>query len=399
MNPNIRAPTIRKGESCCVEEHVDDKKRDSNKVEPAELSGVVVNVGFNKYDVHVAETSEIFKMKKKWKLVKVQVLDQFDDMENALRLIEKNETPLRDVLFGLRTPSQKQETQNLVFKNPKLDKSQKEAVVSAVHQNELSVIHGPPGTGKTTTIAEIVWQVTDKIIYDFVISSLVQCVQAGEKVLVTAASNVAVDNLGERLLEDGINVVRVGHPARISEGLLSHSLRMMAEKEWDNLTNIKEQIEEAINALQSRQQNTPTAQLKEKLKKLKASRAKAAAQLDIVQSKIMRAAPVVLSTLTGCKDKGPLSLLPDDHFSTCIIDECAQSLEMACWMAVHKAPKLILAGDHQQLPPTVLTKDTEAEKMMKISMMERLSARYSYFGVKIFHMLNVSLSFVYDVLF
>ena len=173
MNPNIRAPTIRKGESCCVEEHVDDKKRDSNKVEPAELSGVVVNVGFNKYDVHVAETSEIFKMKKKWKLVKVQVLDQFDDMENALRLIEKNETPLRDVLFGLRTPSQKQETQNLVFKNPKLDKSQKEAVVSAVHQNELSVIHGPPGTGKTTTIAEIVWQVTEKIIYDFVIYSLV----------------------------------------------------------------------------------------------------------------------------------------------------------------------------------------------------------------------------------
>ena len=68
-------------------------------------------------------------------------------------------------------------------------------------------------------------------------------------------------------------------------------------------------------------------------------------------------------------------------------------------MAVHKAPKLILAGDHQQLPPTVLTKDIEAEKMMKISMMERLSARYSYFGVKIFHMLNVSLSYVFDVLF
>merc|ERR1712133_312350 len=174
-NPKKICPSIRERENVAL--GLDDGS------EP--IGGILVRLGYNQYTVHVTEDAELFGKFRKWNLIKVPDYGQFNDMELALDTITSNDSSLRNVLFGIEEPKQHSYAHFPPpnFKNMSLDLSQKEAVTSALLQKELSMVHGPPGTGKTTTLVEIIWQ----------------CVQRGEKVLVTSASNVAVDNLGERL--------------------------------------------------------------------------------------------------------------------------------------------------------------------------------------------------------
>ena len=389
-NPKKKHAIIRRGENVALD------KCDGS--EP--LSGILVKVGFNTYDVSVEEDRAIFAETKKWDIIKVPNIGQFLEMESALRAIQKNQSPLRDVLFGLKDPSQKKSLSAqsnplsnfasamknallgseppppLIFHNTSLDKSQKTAVESALNQNELSVVHGPPGTGKTTTLVEIIWQ----------------CVQAGEKVLVSAASNVAVDNLGERLVKEGIKVIRVGHPARCSEGMLEYSLSHKVQKEKEALEETKMELEQIKDAIHKRGKQSTKPELMTQLKSLQKKRDKQKRVVDNLSKSHLLDASVVLGTLMGCKERGPLNFLPEDHFKTCVIDECGQSLEMACWIVIPRAPRLILAGDHQQLPPTVITKNQDAAKKLSVSLMERLRDRYFYGKNAVFHMLNVRMT-------
>ena len=214
-----------------------------------------------------------------------------------------------------------------------------------------------------------------------------QCVQAGEKVLVSAASNVAVDNLGERLVQVGIKVIRIGHPARCSEEMLEHSLSHKVQSEALEETKMElARIQDDIH--RGKQRKKP--ELMTQLKSLQKKRDKQTLVVNKQSKSHLLDASVVLGTLMGCKKKGPLKFLPEDHFKTCVIDECGQSLEMACWIVIPRAPKLILAGDHHQLPPTVITKNQEAAKKLSISLMERLRDRYFYGKDAVFTMLDVS---------
>ena len=210
--------------------------------------------------------------------------------------------------------------------------------------------------------------------------------------LVSSASNVAVDNLGERLLKEGLNVVRLGHPARVAETMQSVSLSLLVKEIRDKLEKIKSEVDELKEKrLKKGKKLRPEDKkvLEVQLKSLMKQRDKCSRALGKLMGDHLKKADVVLSTLTGCRSKGPLENLPEDHFNLTVIDECGQAMEMACWLAIHRSPKLILAGDHLQLPPTVISK--KAEKKLSISLMERLRERFFYgSGISsTFHMLNV----------
>ncbi|XP_076027106.1 DNA-binding protein SMUBP-2 [Genypterus blacodes] len=275
---------------------------------------------------------------------------------------------LINVLFGDSTPSSHSQLNEVPFFNTNLDQSQKEAVLFALSQREVAVIHGPPGTGKTTTVVEII----------------LQAVRQGQKILCCAPSNVAVDNLVERLAQSKAKVLRLGHPARLLESIQKHSLdAILAQSDnADIIADIRKDIDKAFVGMKKQHDKGDRGNFKREIgelrKELKSREATAIAQ-------ILKSADVVLSTNTGASNDGPLKFLPAEHFDWVVIDECAQALESSCWIALLRAPKCVLAGDYKQLPPTIKSQ-TAASKGLSVSLMERLIQRY---GDSVVRMLTV----------
>nr|XP_046251384.1 DNA-binding protein SMUBP-2 isoform X2 [Scatophagus argus] len=275
---------------------------------------------------------------------------------------------LINVLFGITKPSSQSQPNEVEFFNSHLDESQKEAVSFALSQRELAVIHGPPGTGKTTTVVEII----------------LQAVKQGQKVLCCASSNVAVDNLVERLARCKAKVLRLGHPARLLESIQKHSLdAVLAQSDnADIIADIRKDIDKAFMGMKKMHERGERVNFRKEIgelrKELKTREATAITQ-------ILKSADVVLSTNTGASDDGPLKFLPAEHFDWVVIDECAQALESSCWIALLRARKCILAGDYKQLPPTIKSPKA-ASKGLSLSLMERLIQMY---GDSVVRMLTV----------
>ena len=215
----------------------------------------------------------------------------------------------------------------------------------------------------------------------------------GQKILVSAPSNVAVDNIAVKLLEANekeieddfkVKIVRIGHPVRVNDTIHPYTLDSLTKDSGNLVQGIKGRISETTETLRQldrlkpnarKNRNDEIAQLRQTLKtqrKLLKPKLKLH-QKD--QTKQLKEADVVLGTLTGCKTTGPLKLLPADWFQLTVIDEAGQALEMACWIVMHRAPKLILAGDHLQLPPTILSNDEEAKRVLSKTLMERIVDR------------------------
>ncbi|XP_044115960.1 DNA-binding protein SMUBP-2 [Neovison vison] len=262
---------------------------------------------------------------------------------------------LIDVLFGGSAPSAASEIQPLPFCNPGLDASQKEAVSFALSQKELAIIHGPPGTGKTTTVVEII----------------LQAVRQGLKVLCCAPSNVAVDNLVERLARSKQRIVRLGHPARLLDSIQQHSLdAVLARSDSAQIVaDIRKDIDQAFAKNRQTQEKREKSGVWGEIKLLR-KELKEREEAAMLES--LRSAAVVLATNTGASSDGPLKLLPDGHFDVVVIDECAQALEASCWIPLLKARKCVLAGDHKQLPPTTVSHKAALAGLSR-SLMERLA--------------------------
>ncbi|XP_038873736.1 DNA-binding protein SMUBP-2 [Salvelinus namaycush] len=275
---------------------------------------------------------------------------------------------LISVLFGYSEPGSISQPHDLCFLNTGLDESQRQAVSFALSQREVAVIHGPPGTGKTTTVVEIILQV----------------VKRGQKVLCCAGSNVAVDNLVERLAKAKAKVLRLGHPARLLESIQKHSLdAVLAHSDNTNIiADIRKDIDKAFMGMKKMKDKRDRIHLKREVgelrKELRTREATAIAE-------VLKRADVVLATNTGANDGGPLKNLPVDHFDWVVIDECAQALESSCWIALLRGRKCILAGDYKQLPPTIKS-HTAASKGLSVSLMERLIQKY---GDSVVRMLTV----------
>ncbi|PWA30451.1 hypothetical protein CCH79_00015310 [Gambusia affinis] len=272
------------------------------------------------------------------------------------------------VLFGDAQPSSHSHSNEFEFFNSELDDSQREAVSFALSQRELAVVHGPPGTGKTTTVVEII----------------LQAVKQGQKVLCCAPSNVAVDNLVERLARCKAKVLRLGHPARLLESIQKHSLdAILAQSDNANIiADIRKDIDKALVGMKKKSEKGERGNFKREIGELrKELRNRETAAI----AEILKSADVVLSTNTGACDDGPLKFLPAEHFDWVVIDECAQALESSCWIALLKARKCILAGDYKQLPPTIKSQKAAA-KGLSLSLMERLIQMY---GDSVVRMLTV----------
>ncbi len=211
---------------------------------------------------------------------------------------------------------------------PWLNPSQEEAVNKVLWAKDVAVVHGPPGTGKTTTLVEAIYETLHR----------------ENQVLVCAQSNMAVDWISEKLVDRGIHVLRIGNPTRVNDKMLSftYERRFEAHPDYPQLWSIRK----AIRELYQQRRKGRSDNLHQKINALKDR----ATELEIrINNALFNEARVVACTLAGSAHR----VMTGMKFATLFIDEAAQALEPACWIAIRRADRVILAGDHCQLPPTV----------------------------------------------
>ena len=211
---------------------------------------------------------------------------------------------------------------------PWLNPTQEKAVNNVLRAKDVAIVHGPPGTGKTTTLVEAIYET----------------LRRENQVLVCAQSNMAVDWISERLVDRGVNVLRIGNPVKVNDKMLSftYERRFADHPDYPQLWSIRE----AIRKLRQGRSRRRDDGYHQKLDRLKSR----ATELEIrINAELFGEARVIACTLTGSANR----LLAGQKFGTLFIDEAAQALEAACWIAIRKATRVVLAGDHCQLPPTV----------------------------------------------
>jgi len=267
---------------------------------------------------------------------------------------------LRDVLLGERQPSfglQVVGTHAEPEISSQLDQSQQDAIRFALTADDVAIIHGPPGTGKTTTVVELIRQ----------------AVLRGEKVLACAPSNTAVDNLVERLADSSDRVVRLGHPARVSRNVREHTLDAMVER-GELMEVVRDMIRESDGLFRKMDRYTrskPPPGMRQEMRR-EAKRLKTDARMLERQAigNVLDQADVLCATTTFNEN-----LIGDRHFDLVVIDEACQGTEPGCWLPLLYADRIVLAGDHFQLPPTVLSAQA-AREGFTCSLLERLVQLY-----------------------
>ena len=210
---------------------------------------------------------------------------------------------------------------------PYLNPTQEEAVNKVLRAKDVAIVHGPPGTGKTTTLVEAIYET----------------LRRENQVLVCAQSNMAVDWISEKLVDRGINVLRIGNPTRVNDKMLSftYERRFEAHPDYDQLWAIRK----AIRELKTHRKRGDE-KYHQKVERLK----ERATELELrINAQLFGEARVIASTLVGSANH----LLEGQKFGTLFIDEAAQALEAACWIPIRRVSRVVLAGDHCQLPPTI----------------------------------------------
>ncbi len=319
----------------------------------------------------------------------------FQRMLEAIKAFEKVEGKkkrIRNIIVGNGKP-EFEETTRHNFQNENLNSSQKEAVREAIAAQDFFLIHGPPGTGKTTALIEVIEQ----------------HVRQGDKLLATADSNIAVDNMVDFLTQIGRKVVRVGHPARVTETLREHTLEYLAGKKEKHQK--AQELRSKASKLNQEQENYPLPSkglrrglsneaIKNLARKGQGSRGippgkikqvakwielqeqisslieKAERLEDEVVNEIISGSDAVCATNSMAGSE----LLGDREFDLVVIDEATQATEPSCLIPLVHANKLVMAGDHKQLPPTILNQEAK-DKGLEKTLFERMLDIYGH-GIK-----------------
>ncbi len=252
----------------------------------------------------------------------------FSALQEVMETTEGRLAHLREVLSGNR-PALKRDLRPLSF--PWLNPSQQDAVNKVLAVKEVAVVHGPPGTGKTTTLVEAIFETLHR----------------EAQVMVCAQSNTAVDWISEKLTDRGINVLRIGNPTRVNDKMLAftYERRFEAHPDYPELWTLRKAVREMLGRLRKGGRSERES-MRNHLSKLNLR----IQELEIrIDAGLFAEARVIACTLVGSANR----LLEKKRFSSLFIDEAAQALEAACWIPIGRADRVILAGDHCQLPPTV----------------------------------------------
>lgn len=270
-----------------------------------------------------------------------KVLNELEQNKNLFRLFEQVHGPVISVKANTSqtgpVPS---------FRNQQLNNSQREAIRAILENDALLIVHGPPGTGKSTTLAEAIYQL----------------VQKGEKVLVSAPSNAAVDHLSKSLISLGLNLLRVGNSSKTDADVFAHTPegKLGNSKSQKEIKQLKIRAEEFRRMALKYKRSFGKAEREQRnllFKEVKAIRAEIRKLQDYNEQKLFEEATVIAGTPIGLYDAGV------DHmkFNSLFLDEAGQCIEPLAWCIFPMAEKIVLAGDHWQLPPTVLSQQAAAQ--------------------------------------
>lgn len=272
--------------------------------------------------------------------------NSYREMEYAVHFLlntkDDRVNQLKDILLGDRDA---QFSIDHPVRVPDLNQSQNEALSLVKRASDVAIIHGPPGTGKTTTL----------------VNAIIEVLKEEEQVLVCAPSNTAVDLLVEKLSEKQIEVLRIGNPARVTEDLLNKTLdaRVTHHHYYKDLKTIRKKAEEFRNLAHKYKRNFGYEERQQR-KLLFAEADKLRDEADqlsfFISNDVISKAQVIASTLVGANSY----ILKGKRYRTVFIDEAAQSLEPASWIPIIKSERVVFAGDHCQLPPTI--KSIEASR-------------------------------------
>lgn len=309
----------------------EDQGRKVQSIKYFSFTGTVSYVDGDRMVITVPDSAPLLDLQQSTEPIGVQLsFDEtsyklmFEALDRVMKAKNNRLAYLRDLFYS------HQKAGRFSFepmKFPWLNPTQERAVNEVLWAKDVAIVHGPPGTGKTTTLVE----------------AINETLMRESQVLVCAQSNMAVDWISEKLVDRGINVLRIGNPTRVNDKMLgfTYEHRFESHPDYPQLWAIRKAIRELRKNRKKGSEN-----YHQKMDRLKSR----AAEIEIrINSELFGEARVIACTLVGSAHR----LLEGMKFGTLFIDEAAQALEAACWIPMKRASRVILAGDHCQLPPTV----------------------------------------------